>query len=452
MFSTAPMSRLVSVANAAKLVRAVPKRTFTASSGNSAKFSNYFSSNSNIRNSSISWNHGGALSRYNFSQFAQSHQSHPSRFFSSSNSPKSAFGGSPFVKAASTNTSPFAQGQAVRNFSRRAWRAEQDAAHEAGRVYWKGLHDRIQSDVGRHSEDYWMRCGGFRGYHHHHHRHMRRRGPKRFLWRMMVLSTVFVAAPAVAFCDAPYKTLVLVPLTVFGVGAALMLTGKLMFVVLPVVAAGGAIAFWVTVMPSASTANDLKKILKRQERSGQFETATNILGPNWEIQTAKSNEWFRWAFPEQGDKKQLDKVDIRMTVFNPNDHSDRKERSLELLDRFKLDRMDEIKSKCKKHPDYDIPNSLKIKRDGDQFLIQLEEDGEKLMGQTMAKKYLALGRVVDKAAKEMEAAQPGLKLGDQVVLVHKNNRDSFWSCWSPYGDLSLRIPFNRTWVNDLSEL
>ena len=104
--------------------------------------------------------------------------------------------------------------------------------------------------------------------------------------------------------------------------------------------------------------------------------------------------------------------------------------------------------------------SLKIQRDGDHILVHMEEDGAKMMDQIWAKKYLALGQVVDRAASEMEAARPGMKLGEQVVLVHKNNSssngrhhndDSFWRRWSPYGDLSLRIPFDRTWVKDLSE-
>lgn len=86
----------------------------------------------------------------------------------------------------------------------------------------------------------------------------------------------------------------------------------------------------------------------------------------------------------------------------------------------------------------------------------MEDDGAKMMDQPWAKKYLALGQIVDRAASEMEAARPGMKLGEQVVLVHKNDKrrggdDSFWRRWSPYGDLSVRIPFDRTWVKDLSD-
>ncbi|KAF9363284.1 hypothetical protein BGX34_004500 [Mortierella sp. NVP85] len=286
---------------------------------------------------------------------------------------------------------------------------------------------------------------------------MRRRRPMRAIFRMMILSTLLVAVPAVMIFDAPTNTLVKVPLTVFGAGVVIMLAGKLVYVALPVLAVGGAVAFWVTTMPAANTVKDLKKILKREEKAGRYTTALSILGSDWEIQRAQPNEWFRWSFPERGDKKQLDKIDIRMAVFDPNDHSDRKEGALKFLDKF--EEMDMGDKRCCKHrqdkhdTNCKLMESLKIKRDGDHFVIRMEEDGEKVMEQKFAKKYLALGRIVDRAAKEMEAAQPGLNLGEQVVLVHKNrdHKDSFWGHWSPYGDLSLRIPFNRTWVNDLRD-
>ncbi|KAF9102820.1 hypothetical protein BGX27_010846 [Mortierella sp. AM989] len=440
MISTSPIARLVSVANATKMFRALPKKTFTSSSpASNTRFSSFFTRNSSVNTPTLpSLRNEAIAARYNIGRFTQQ-QPQPSRLFSTSSAisrPKIITPtASPFVKRAPT-TSPFAQNQAVRNFSKKAWRAEHDHAHA-----------RIE---------HWGQCRGFGGYHHHHRRMMRRRRP---LFRMMVLSTLFIAAPAVIFFDAPCKTLVYVPLTVFGAGVILKVAGSLMYIALPVVVVGAAAAFWVTVMPSANTAKDLKKILKREENSDRYSTATSLLGSDWEIQKAQPNEWFRWTFPERSSKKQLDKIDIRMTVFDPNDHSDRKEKSLGLMDKLKgFDGMDEVKRKCKsdKHggtAGCHIPDSLMVKREGDQFLIQLEDDGEKLMEQKMAKKYLALGRIVDRAAKEMESAQPGLKLGEQVVLVHKNKReDCFWSRWSPYGDLALRIPFNRTWVNDLNDL
>ncbi|KAF9353924.1 hypothetical protein BGX26_008309 [Mortierella sp. AD094] len=458
MMSTSPIARLVSVANATKMFRALPKRTFTSSSpASNAKFSGFFNHNSNMNASTpFALRDGTIAARYNISRFAQQQQSQASRFFSSAASRPnvSASATSPFAKAAPATSSPFIQGQAIRGFSKRAWHTEHEAAHQAARD-WHGAHAHAEHSGRKHMHEHWMRCGGFRGFHHHHHhRMMRRRRPVRFLFRMMFLSTVFIAVPAVVVFDAPYKTLAYVPLTVFGAGAALMLTGRLLFIALPVVAVGGAAAFWVTVMPSADTAKDLKKILKREENSGRYSTATSILGSDWEIQKAQPNEWFRWTFPERGDKKQLDKIDIRMTVFDPNNQSDRKEKSLEFMDKLKgFDGMENNCKKRKHRADCQLPENLMVKREGDQFLIQLEDDGEKLMDQKVAKKYLALGRIVDRAAKEMEAAQPGLSLGEQVVLVHKNKReDSFWSRWSPYGDLALRIPFNRTWVNDLNDL
>lgn len=270
----------------------------------------------------------------------------------------------------------------------------------------------------------------------------------RNIFRMMVLSTLLLAVPAVVVFDAHNSTLVKVPLTVFGAGVVLMLAGKLVYVALPVLAVGGAAAFWVTTMPAASTVKDLGKILKREEKAGRYTSALSVLGSDWEIQRAQPNEWFRWSFPERGDKKQLDKIDIRMAVFDPNDHSDRKESAFKFLDKI-----DDSDCKHRKDKHCGMTESLKIRRDGDHIVIQMEEYGENVMEQEVAKKYLALGRIVDKAAKEMEAAHPGLKLGEQVVLVHKNrdHKDSFWGQWSPYGDLSLRIPFNRTWVNDLRD-
>ncbi|KAG0001216.1 hypothetical protein BGZ79_004936 [Entomortierella chlamydospora] len=439
------------------MFRALPKRTFASSSpARDAKISGFFNHNSNMNASTpFSLRDGTIAARYNINQFGQQHQPQASRFFSSNTSRPSinTSTASPFAKAGSATSSPFIQGQAIRGFSKRAWR-DHEAAHQAAREYWHGAHAHAENS-GRHIREHWVRCGGFRGFHHHHHhRMMRGRRPVRFLFRMMLLSTVLIAVPAVVVFDAPCKTLAYVPLTVFGAGAALMLTGRILFIALPVVAVGGAVAFWMTVMPSANTAKDLKKLLKRDAKSSQYSTATSILGSDWEIQKAQPNEWFRWTFPERGDKKQLDKIDVRMTVFDPKDQSDLKEKSLEFMDKFKG--FDGKEKRCRKGrfgDDCHIPENLVVKRDGDQFLIQMEDDGEKLMGQKAAKKYLALGRLVDRAAKEMENAHPGLNLGEQVVLVHKNKReDSFWSRWSPYGDLALRIPFNRTWVNDLRDL
>jgi hypothetical protein len=340
------------------------------------------------------------------------------------------------------------QGQSIRNFCGKGGHFDKEAYHQASAKHWERFASRLENDINSNLDLHMLRRIGSRGYHHHHQYYSVYRR-KSLLWRMMVLSTVFVAIPAVVFFDAPCKTVALVPLSVLGAGIAIRIAGRLAYVALPLLVVGGATVFWLMVIPSASTAYDLKKLVKRQENAGPYASAIGVLGPNWEIQKAQPNEWFRWSFPERGSKNQLDKVDIRMTVFDPNDHGEFKEQSLQWMDRHKFDRLDEIKRKSK-DCDYKIPDSLNITRQGDQFLIQMEDDGEKLMNQMMARKYLDLARLVDKAAKEMEAANPGMNLGEQVVLVHKNNKDSFWNRWSPYGELNLRIPFNRTWVNDLN--
>lgn len=294
----------------------------------------------------------------------------------------------------------------------------------------------------RHVREYWSRCGS-----RHHYHHMRH-GRRPFIRRMMILSTLFVAIPAVVAFDAPYSTLIMVPLAV---GGGLLLTRSLLFFVLPVAVVGGAAAFWVVSMPAATTVKDLNKILKRNEQ-GDFVSALNALGPNWTVQAAKSDEWFRWTFPETvnktGDKPvALDKVNIRIGVFDPKDQSESKVRTFKFLDR--IQDSGEFK-KCRNGKKAKCIENLQVHRDENHIVISMEDNGEKIMEQEWAKKYLELGQIVDRAASELEARQPGKKLGEQVVLVHKN-KDSFWSRFSPYGDLSLRIPFNRTWVHDLSD-
>jgi hypothetical protein len=282
--------------------------------------------------------------------------------------------------------------------------------------------------------------------------------------------------------DAPCKTLVVVPLTVGGAGLALMLTGRFLYIVLPIFAIGGAAMFWATTMPAANTIKDLQKILQRDEMSsgGRYTpTALSALGADWEVQPARPDEWFRWTFPtttisaKSGSKpdaaSSLDKLSVRMAILDPHDQSERKVKTMKFLDKLQDNKEMSCKMRrhFKEHADSD-PNShhrecgrmlesLKIQRDGDHILVQMEDDGAKIMDQPWAKKYLTLGQIVDRAASEMEAARPGMKLGEQVVLVHKSDKrrnggeDSFWRRWSLYGDLSLRIPFDRTWVKDLSD-
>lgn len=488
-----PMARLVSVANATRLLRTLPKRTFTSSSpsATSAKFNGFFNSSSPCNRFAATATPSSVSSTTPLSRFAaqSSQKFQQPRFFSSS--PLGTTTGA----ASKLPKSPLNQGQSVRNYSHYSWHGEPH--HEGRHAAWFGRFGRhhrggdaaaasaaagkagakLEAEVHRHIRDTWN-LGCRRGYHHHHF-HQRRYRPRRFLFRMMVLSTVLVAVPMVMIFDAPCRTLVVVPLTVGGAGLALMLTGRLLYIILPIFAIGGAAMFWATTMPAANTIKDLQKILQRDEMSsgGRYTpTALSALGADWEVQPARSDEWFRWTFPttvstKSGSKpdaaSSLDKLSVRMAILDPHDQSERKAKTMKFLD--KLQDNKEMSSKMrrhfKEHADSHphqrecghMLDSLKIQRDGDHVLVQMEDDGAKMMEQPWAKKYLTLGQIVDRAASEMEAARPGMKLGEQVVLVHKSDNrrnggeDSFWRRWSPYGNLSLRIPFDRTWVKDLSD-
>ncbi|KAF9125137.1 hypothetical protein BGW39_007640 [Mortierella sp. 14UC] len=498
--ASSPMARLVSVTNATRLLRTLPKRTFTspsAASSSTAKFKNGFNSSSPHNRFAASANASAAnpsstpLSRFAAQKFQQQQQP---RYFSSS-----PFATTPSSTAAAASKSTLKQGQTVRNYSHHSWHGEK---HEGRRAGWfggrfgrhrqsdeaalgkaAGLNGpKLEAELRRHIRDTWH-YGCRRGYHHHSFHQHRRYRPRRFLFRMMVLSTVLVAVPMVMIFDAPCNTLVYVPLTVGGAGLALMLTGRLLYIFLPILAIGGAGMFWATTMPAANTIKDLQKILQRDENAGSngryTPTALSALGADWEVQPARPDEWFRWTFPttttsspikssDKPDATSLDKLSVRMAILDPHDQSEHKLKTMKFLD--KLQDKKDMSHKMKRHfKDYadSHPNhhecgrmleSLQVQRDGDHILVQMEDDGSKMMDQPWAKKYLALGQIVDRAASEMEAARPGMKLGEQVVLVHKNSHgrrgdkeDSFWRRWSPYGDLSLRIPFDRTWVRDLSD-
>ncbi|KAG0352963.1 hypothetical protein BG005_007670 [Podila minutissima] len=446
---TNPIARLVSLPNATRMLRTLPKRAF---SGTTRATNSSFFTNNNFAASPLAH-------RFTASKAAQEPVS--SRFFSSSTAPNrftSPRTSTPFTsssvfsRTATKTTSPHLQGKAIRTYYKGAEDAADKATSEHLRRGWfRGGWHRHQHRLDheahlRQMREYWSRCGS--RHHYHHMRHRRRP----FIRRMVILSTLFVAVPAVVAFDAPCSTLIMVPLAV---GGGLLLTRSLLFFVLPVAIVGGAAAFWVVSMPAVTTVKDLKKILKRNEQ-GDFVSALNALGPNWTVQAAKPDEWFRWTFPETVSNKNndkpaaLDKVDIRVGVFDPKDQSEGKIRMFKFLDRiqdsdeFKKCRSD---SKCSKT---ECVENLQVRRDENHIVITMEDNGEKIMEQEWAKKYLELGQIVDRAASELEARQPGKRLGEQVVLVHKN-KDSFWNRFSPYGDLSLRIPFNRTWLHDLSD-
>ncbi|KAG0034247.1 hypothetical protein BGZ81_005594 [Podila clonocystis] len=444
---TNPIARLVSLPSATRMLRTLPKRAF---SGTARATTSGFFANNNF----------AASPAHRFTANKAVQEPVSSRFFSSSTAPNrftSPRTSTPFTsssvfsRTATKTASPHVQGQAIRTYYKGAEEGADKATSEHLRRGWFrcGWHrhqHRLDHEAHhRQMREYWSRCGT--RHHYHHMRHQRRP----FIRRMVILSTLFVAVPAVVAFDAPYSTLIMVPLAV---GGGLLLTRSLLFFVLPVAIVGGATAFCVVTMPAVMTVKDLKKILKRSEQ-GDFVSALNALGPNWTVQAAKSDEWFRWTFPETVSKNSdkpvaLDKVDIRLGVFDPKDQSEIKQRVFKLLDGvkdsddFKRCRKD---SKCSK---FENIENLQVRRDENHIVITMEDNGEKIMEQEWAKKYLELGQIVDRAASELEARQPGKKLGEQVVLVRKN-KDSFWSRISPYGDLSLRIPFNRTWVHDLSD-
>ncbi|KAF9163943.1 hypothetical protein BGX20_001149 [Mortierella sp. AD010] len=233
-------------------------------------------------------------------------------------------------------------------------------------------------------------------------------------------------------------------------------------------------------MPAAVTTRDLKKVLKRARKQALSDSsldptpALTALGPGWEIQRSKPDEWFRWEFPRN--EKELDKVSVRMAVFDPNDNSDRKHNSLRWMN-FKdiYDDNDDddddnddndndkyrkggIKDRVKDRVNLRIRNNSKkfsvenllVRREDDHVVIQIEDDGAKLLNQKWAKKYLELAKLADRAATEIESTQ-GVKLGSQIVLVRKEGQSSFWNKFSLCGDIALRIPFDRTWVHDVTD-
>ncbi|KAF8941930.1 hypothetical protein BGZ47_007043 [Haplosporangium gracile] len=297
--------------------------------------------------------------------------------------------------------------------------------------------------------------------------HSKKSRPFRFLWKVMFISTAVVALPAILLFGAPVASLIFVPVAVGGiVGGALLLTGSLLILVFPIVVIGGATIFWFISMPAGMTVRELNRIIKRSKKD-DYSTALGALGSDWEVQPARSDEWFKWTFPSTAGA--LDKVNIRMGVFDPVDHSERKENTFKWLDRLHDDDNDDddndISNKYKKKSfssskgHFEIHNnsntfavdSLSVTRQNDHFLIQIEDDGARLLSQKWGKKFVELAQIVDRAASEMEAATPGLKLGNQVVLVQRRRNDSFWDKISIHGDLALRIPIDRQWVHDVTD-
>ncbi|KAF9920706.1 hypothetical protein FBU30_009374 [Linnemannia zychae] len=291
--------------------------------------------------------------------------------------------------------------------------------------------------------------------------HVQKGRTLRFLWRTMAISAAVIALPAVLLFGAPVISLIFVPVVVGGiVGGVLLLTGGLLFIFLPIAVIGGATAFWVAFLPASMSVQQLNKIIKRSKNGSV--SALDALGPDWEIQPAGPNEWFKWIFPAKaGDK---DEVSIRVGVFDPNDYSNRKVKMFKWMDSFEQGDDHEGTKRgslvtYNSNSNFEFRNdsnsfsveSLSVIRDNDHFVIHMKDDGAKLLRQKWGKKYLELAEIVDRAANEIEARSSDSKFGNQVVLVQRHKKNSFWSKFSIHGDLALRIPVDRQWVHDVTD-
>lgn len=279
-----------------------------------------------------------------------------------------------------------------------------------------------------------------------------KRRPFRFTLKMMAISAILVAIPAYMIFDAPFASVILIPI----MGGVMVMTGALLLlIVLPIVALGGTLTFLIYVMPATIASKEINKILKR-ERNQECVSGLGILGPDWEVQKAKPDEWFRWTFPK--DEQSLDIISIRMGVFDSTDHYARKETAHQYLDSSSDSEIivDSKTGESKRSRRFEFRNSsdvlsmdnLSIIREEGHLLIEMEQDGEKLLEEKWGKRYLELAKIVDRAASELEMTR-GVDLGDQIVLVQKH-KDSFWNKFPFIGNMALRIPFSRTWIHDVT--
>ncbi|KAG0335994.1 hypothetical protein BG000_007036 [Podila horticola] len=339
------------------------------------------------------------------------------------------------------------QGQVIRGFSRRAWYGEPSRGHF-----------QLQQQIRRYAKNSSNNNG-------------KGRRPFRFLFKWLTISSVIVAIPAVLVFGAPAMGILAIPLGVGAVvGGALVFTGSLLFIVLPVFALGGAAFFWTVSMPVAMTAKELDKIIKRDKKD-RYPTAVSALGSEWGIEAARDDEYFHWTFPKH--ENDLDQARIRMAVFDPNDDSGRKQRMFKFLEFVDKDSSLSSTSKSqaaiikgdsgnghgqviKSKGNFEFRNNggfavqdLEVRRDRDHIEVEFRDDGAKLMKQKWLKKYVALGKIVDRAAAELEQVQ-GVQLGEQVVLVRRKT-DSFWNRFSIYGDIAPRVPFDRRWIHDVTD-
>ncbi|KAG0370590.1 hypothetical protein BC939DRAFT_434920 [Gamsiella multidivaricata] len=439
-------ARLVSLVNATKILKIIPQRSFGLASASTSTATSttggLFHDGANL-----SWKTTmeTPTSRHDFGKASVQQQL---KLFSSSShrfplSPPMASPPPATIRAGALH------GHAIRRFSQRA-------------NFWIG-NNAAKACLSR-SRTIQQQLRSYAQY------RVTRRRPIRLIFKMMAASTALVAIPAILLFGAPIASIVFIPIAIGGIfGGAILLTGGILFFVLPVVAVGGALTFWLYAMPAAVTAKDLNKILKRA-KSGETVSALSALGQDWELQRAKPDEWFRWEFPHN--ENSLDRISIRMAVFDPNDSSARKQRTMKWLDNIETN-VDEnniakweveagedgeiVRRVTKSSKHFEVHNnsdkldieSLYINRDNDHLIIEIKDDGEKLLKQKWGKKYLELAKVIDQAASELE--MEGHDLGEQVVLVRKDKGRSFWNKFSLGGDIALRIPFNRTWVHDVTD-
>ncbi|KAF9206221.1 hypothetical protein BGZ49_002821 [Haplosporangium sp. Z 27] len=426
------MTRIVSLANATKLVRTLPYRTIVSSSKNLSQgqsfsrmtgfFNNNHSHIAKTANESLA-------TRYNLSKAFTQYQH--------------------FRNFTSGGVQSF-QRQSPRGFS-----------HQRAALLTRNTLTKSPRSS-QATQPYQLRA--------YSQQSGKRRRPLRFVFKTMLISTALialVALPAVFVYGAPVAFVIFITLAVEGIvgGVLFLLAGGFLFFVIPITLIGGAITFWLFAMPAAVTTRDLNKIIKRAKKEASTSSLTPALaalGPDWEIQKSKPDEWFQWEYPRN--KKELDKISIRMAVFDPNDNSDRKNYTAKWIESITDDKDDDTKdakhsSSKKRNVNFQFRNQsanfsindFVMTRENDHVLIKIEDDGAKLLSQKWGQRYLDLAKIVGRAATELESAQPGLKLGNQIVLVRKESSHSFWNKFSLCGDINLRIPFDRTWIHDVTD-
>ncbi|KAF8981983.1 hypothetical protein BGZ46_001990 [Entomortierella lignicola] len=420
------ITRIVSLANATKLVRTLPYRTIVSSSKNLSQGQSFsrmteFFNNNNHSHIAKTANESLAT-RYNLSKAFTQYQH--------------------FRNFTSGGVQSF-QRQAPRGFShQRAALLTRNALTKSPRSSQATQPYQLRA--------YSQQSG-------------KRRRPLRFVLKTMLISTALIALvvlPAVFVYGAPVVFVLFIALAVESiVGGALFLSAAgFLFFVIPITLIGGVITFWFFAMPAAVTTGDLNKIIKRakKEVSTSLTPALAALGPDWEIQKSKPDEWFQWKYPRN--KKELDKISIRMAVFDPNDNSDRKNYTAKWIESI-TDKDAKHSSSKKRNASFQFRNQsanfsindFVMTRENDHVLIKIEDDGAKLLSQKWGQRYLDLAKIVGRAATELESTQPGLKLGNQIVLVRKESSHSFWNKFSLCGDINLRIPFDRTWIHDVTD-